>query len=178
MNLFYQVFDKGMLADGEGREIDFQNTVMILTTNLGTDVIMEMCAAGERSVEELVEAIRPALREHFKPALLARMTIVPYYPITPEIMRKIVDLKLAQGGASASPRTPRSSCVTTPALGDWIAERCTVEETGARNVDQVISGQVLPRISNEILTRMAKDEPVGRVKADVGEDGGLTFVFE
>ena len=105
------------------------------------------------------------------------MTIVPYFPIGPEIMRRIVDLKLAKV-AERLQANARVTLVTTPALADWIAERCTVEETGARNVDQIISGQVLPRISTEILSRMAKDEPVGSVKADVGEDGGLTFVFE
>jgi type VI secretion system protein VasG len=133
--------------------------------------------AGGASAEDLVEGIRPALRERFKPALLARMTIVPYFPISPENMRRIVDLKLAKV-AERLQANARVTLVTTPALADWIAERCTVEETGARNVDQIISGQVLPRISTEILSRMARDEPVGSVKADVGEDGGLTFVFE
>lgn len=176
MNLFYQVFDKGMLSDGEGREIDFKNTLLILTSNLASDAIMEMSAGGA-SPEDLIEGIRPALRERFKPALLARMTIVPYFPISPESMRRIVDLKLAKVAARLAGNA-RVTLETTPALGDWIAERCTVEETGARNVDQIISGQLLPRISTEILSRLAKDEPVSTVKADVGEDGALTFSFE
>ncbi|HPW55793.1 MAG: type VI secretion system ATPase TssH [Thermoanaerobaculaceae bacterium] len=175
MNLFYQVFDKGMLSDGEGREIDFKNTVLILTSNLASDTIMEMTAGGA-TAEDLIEGIRPVLRERFKPALLARMTIVPFFPISPENMRRIVDLKLAKV-AERLAANARVTLETTPALADWVAERCTVEETGARNVDQVIAGQILPRISTEILSRMAKDEPVGTVKADVGEDGALTITF-
>ncbi|HNX50188.1 MAG TPA: type VI secretion system ATPase TssH, partial [Thermoanaerobaculaceae bacterium] len=176
MNLFYQVFDKGMLSDGEGREIDFKNTLLILTSNLASDAIMEM-AAGGATPEDLLEGIRPALRERFKPALLARMTIVPYLPISPENMRRIVDLKLAKV-AERLAGNARVALETTPALGDWIAERCTVEETGARNVDQVIAGQVLPRISTEILSRMAREEPVGRIRVDANEGGELTFAFE
>lgn len=177
MNLFYQVFDKGMLSDGEGREIDFKNTVVMMTSNLASDTIMEMSAGDVKAApDELIEAIRPQLRDRFKPALLARMTIVPFYPITPEIMRRIVDLKLAKVGERLMANA-RVTLRTTPGLADWIAERCTVEETGARNVDQVIAGQVLPRISGEILGRMAREEPVRTISIDVGADGVLAFEF-
>jgi type VI secretion system protein VasG len=177
MNLFYQVFDKGTLSDGEGREIDFRNTVLMLTSNLASETIAEMCAGEVKpATDELVEAIRPALRDRFKPALLARMTIVPYFPLAPDVMRKIVDLKLAKVGERLAANAKVSFAYTT-GIADWIAERCTVEETGARNVDQVIQGLVLPRVSNEILARMAREEPVRAVSIDVDEGGSLVFDF-
>jgi type VI secretion system protein VasG len=171
MNLFYQVFDKGVLNDGEGREIDFRNTVVILTSNLASEVLVEMCGATDTPPEpdELVEAIRPKLRERFKPALLARMTIVPFYPISPDVMRRIVDLKLGKI-AKRLAGNMRIELSFTPAVADWIASRCTVEETGARNVDAVIQGFVLHRVSTEILTRMAEEKPVRTIRVDAADD--------
>src|SRR5262249_14618057 len=98
MNLFYQVFDKGMLSDGEGRIIDFKNTVVLATSNLATDAITQICEGGARRPEmsEVMDVIRPQLSKHFRPALLARMTVLPYYPISPDAMRNIVDLKLGR----------------------------------------------------------------------------------
>src|SRR6195256_331435 len=96
MELFYQVFDKGMLEDGEGREIDFKNTVILLTSNPATDTIMKLCADPDTKPEPepMVEAIRPELVKVFKPALLGRMVVVPYYPISDDIMREIIKLQL------------------------------------------------------------------------------------
>jgi type VI secretion system protein VasG len=162
-----------MLADGEGREIDFKNTVVLLTSNLATDEIVSFCSGDVRpDPEELVEAIRPALRERFKPALLARMTIIPYYPLGPDVLRSIVDLKLGKIVRRLA-ENARIQLDYTPALADWIAARCTVEETGARNIDHVIQSAVLTGISHEILSRMARDEPIRSVRIDVGDDGGL-----
>ncbi len=178
MNLFYQVFDKGNMADGEGREIDFQNTVLVMTSNLASDTIVETCSAGViPAPDELIEAIRPKLRDRFKPALLARMTIVPYYPLSPEVMRKIVDLRL-RGLARQLQKNAKIELVHTAALGDWIAERCTVEETGARNVEHVIQGLVLPAVSTQILTRMAEARPVTKVTIEVGSDGQLVHTVD
>jgi type VI secretion system protein VasG len=171
MNLFYQVFDKGTMADGEGREIDFRNTVLIMTSNLATDEIVAMCGGDVRpEADELVEAIRPTLRDRFKPALLARMTIIPYYPLGPAVLRSIVDLKLGHIVRRLSGNA-RIRFDYTPALADWIADRCTIEETGARNIDQVIQAAVLTGVANEILGRMAQEEPVRSVRIDVGADG-------
>ena len=98
MELFFQVFDKGMLEDGEGREIDFKNCIILLTSNVGTDTIMKLCADPETtpSPEGLVEAVKPELVKAFKPALLGRMVTVPYYPITDEILRLIIRLQLGK----------------------------------------------------------------------------------
>jgi len=178
MNLFYQVFDKGTLADGEGREIDFRNTVVLMTSNLATDEIVSFCSGDVKpEPDELVEAIRPALRERFKPALLARMTIIPFYPLPPEVLRSIVDLKLGKIVRRMA-ENARIRFDYTPALADWIAERCTVEETGARNIDHVIQAAVLTGVSNEILGRMAKDEPIRSVAIDVAPDGTLFHSLE
>jgi type VI secretion system protein VasG len=178
MNLFYQVFDKGSLADGEGRDIDFKNTVLIMTSNLATETIVDMCS-GEPWPEpdELAEAIRPELSERFKPALLARMTIVPFFPLNPDTMRRIVDLKLAAVAARLRD-TAKIELSTTTELADWIAERCTVEETGARNVEHVIQNMVLPGVSNEILSRMAEDQPISRIAISVGDDDSPSFELE
>jgi type VI secretion system protein VasG len=179
MNLFYQVFDKGTLADGEGREIDFKNTVLVMTSNLASDTLVEMCADEEAlpEADELVEAIRPELRERFKPALLARMSIVPYLPIGSTVMRRIVDLKL-QSLARRLATNARIELVVGEGLGDWIAERCTVEETGARNIDHIIQGEVLPGISTEILTRMARDEVIQRITLNVDDNGAVVYELE
>jgi type VI secretion system protein VasG len=178
MNLFYQVFDKGTLADGEGRDIDFKNTVLVMTSNLATQTIVDMCS-GEPWPEpdELVEAIRPELSGRFKPALLARMTIVPFYPLSGKTMRRIVDLKLA-AVAKRLQDSARIELQTTPGLADWIADRCTVEETGARNVEHVIQTRVLPGVSNEILSRMAEDQPVKKIFIGVGPDDVPSYTLE
>ncbi len=179
MNLFYQVFDKGTLADGEGREIDFKNTVVIMTSNLGDDDIVSMCASPDvvPEADELVEALRPRLRERFKPALLARMTIVPFYPLSPAVLRGIVDLKLGKIVRRMAGNA-RIDFSYTPAVADWISARCTVEETGARNIDHVIQSAVLTGVSTEILGRMAREEPIRSVRLDVGEAGDLVHVLE
>jgi type VI secretion system protein VasG len=178
MNLFYQVFDKGTLADGEGRDIDFKNTVLVMTSNLATDTIVDFCSGDTKpEPDELIEAIRPELSDRFKPALLARMTIVPFYPLDAQTMRRIVDLKL---GAVAK-RLKDSAKIdfeSTEALADWIADRCTVEETGARNVEHVIQNQVLPSVSNEILSRMAEDQPIKKIFIDVGDDDVPSYRLE
>ncbi len=166
------------MADGEGREIDFRNTVLVLTSNLAAETLVEMCSGDvEPEPDELVEAIRPELRERFKPALLARMTVVPFSPLPEEVMRRIVDLKLS-GLVDQLLTNARIEFDYSEGLGDWIAERCTVAETGARNVDHIIQALVLPEISTEILTRMACNQPARRIAIDVGPDDTLVHTVE
>jgi type VI secretion system protein VasG len=177
MNLFYQVFDKGMMADGEGRDIDFKNTVIFLTSNLATDVITEMCTAEERPDLELIAtAIRPLLSNHFKPALLARMNVVPYMTLPQEILRKIVVLKLDKL-ARRMAATHQITLSYTDAVIDQIAARCTEVETGARNIDYIMSGTIMPRMSQEILTRMSESVLPSQVGLDIAEDGGFKVEF-
>ncbi len=177
MNLFYQVFDKGMLSDGEGRVINFSNTVLFLTSNLASDVITEMCSdGGNLDLEVLMAAIRPILSNHFKPALLARMTVVPFLPLNPEAMKEIVSLKLNKLGERLM-ETHKISFKYTPKVIDQIAERCTEVETGARNIDHILQGTLLPQISNEILSKMGEGEVPATLNLDISESGEFLIEF-
>ncbi|HJL14159.1 MAG TPA: type VI secretion system ATPase TssH [Sandaracinaceae bacterium LLY-WYZ-13_1] len=162
LNLFYQVFDKGVMNDGEGRLINFKNTICILTSNLATDEIMK-AYEGETvpPVDEVVGEIRPILSKWFKPALLARMTVVPYRPIDPETMKLIAGLKLNR----LARRIRESHGIETVFEEDLIedlAKRCTESETGARNVDHILRSTLTPMIARGLLEHMAEgQEPAG-----------------
>lgn len=177
LNLFYQVFDKGVLSDGEGRVIDFKNTIVILTSNLATDILTEMGVQAERpSMEDLVTAIRPTLSRHFKPALLARMQIVPFYPLLGDTLGEIVRLKLGRVGKRLR-ESQKMSFSYTDAVVRQIAERCTEVETGARNIDHIVSKTLLPEIATEILARMSEEKQADAILVDVTADGRFTYQF-
>ena len=176
MELFYQVFDKGMLEDGEGRRIDFKNTLIILTSNLGTDTIMKVCADEETMPDApaLTEMLRPELQKRFKPAFLGRLKVVPYFPITDNNMRLIVKLKLDR----IAKRMRENRKVTfkyDKELMESVASRCTEVESGARNVDHILTNTLLPEMSKELLSRMASGEQIKEVKVGLDGEG---FVFE
>ncbi len=172
MELFFQVFDKGTLEDGEGRKIDFKNTLIILTSNLGTDVIARACADEETTPdwEPLTEMIRPELLKHFKPAFLGRLKVVPYYPITDKNMRLIVRLKLNKI-AKRMAENRKVAFTYDDNLVDAVASRCTEVESGARNVDHILSKTLLPEMSKELLSRMIGGHEINEVKATVGTEG-------
>lgn len=176
MELFYQVFDKGVLEDGEGRRIDFKNTLIILTSNLGTDLIMKLCADEETMPDSqgLAEMLRPELLKHFKPAFLGRLKIVPYFPITDTNMRLIVRLKLDRI-ARRMQENRNISFQYDDELVESIASRCTEVDSGARNVDHILTNTLLPEMSKELLSRMAKEEQMKEVKVSLDGEG---FVFE
>ena len=155
LNLFYQVFDKGILADGEGREVDFRNTMIFMTSNLGGDIISALCEGDvPPDPEELLEALRPALTQFFRPALLGRMTIVPYAAIRPTILRQLVELKLTQVGERMRQR--HSIPLTwEQAVVDNITNSCTAVDTGARNIDHIINASLLPGMANVLLGTLA-----------------------
>ena len=157
LNLFYQVFDKGMLADGEGRVVDFRNTVIFMTSNLGTEVTMQLAQSAQviPSSDELGKALRPALTRHFKPALLARMTVVPFFPIAREVLRQIVDLKLAQVAARLHD-SHGVKLAFAPTVSDAIAARCQEADTGARNVDHIVREQLLPVLASFVLSQLVE----------------------
>jgi type VI secretion system protein VasG len=177
MNLFYQVFDKGTLTDGEGKEINFKNTVMILTSNLATDVIQEMTAGGEPiPVDAVLGAVRPILSAHFKPALLARMSVIPFFSLDPEAMKTIVELKLSSLSRTLMENN-KMAFNYTPAVVDQIAARCTEVETGARNIEYILNGNVLPQLSRTILSHLAEGSMPSGVSLDVGEQGAFQVEF-
>jgi type VI secretion system protein VasG len=176
MELFYQVFDKGMLEDAEGREIDFKNTIILLTSNVGTDTIMKLCAdtASRPESEPLTEAIRPQLLKVFKPALLGRMAVVPYYPISDEVMREIIKLQLARVGQRLLENHGAAFEYDEMVL-DEIARRCQEVESGARNVDHILTRTLLPEMSGQFLSRMASEQSISRVKVSVGDGGQFSY---
>lgn len=177
VNLFYQVFDKGILSDGEGREINFRNTVVFLTSNLALDVITELCSGDERPDPSVVmSAVRPILSNHFKPALLARMTVIPFYTLPKDALRGIVDLKLKKVINRMVANNKIALEITTPAR-EAVTARCTEVETGARNIDFILKGTVLPLLSNSLLESMAKNTNPTKAKLDVDAAGEFVAIF-
>ena len=177
MNLFYQVFDKGKLTDGEGLEVDFKDTVILVTSNLATDMITQAGMLDEPpTMNELVTMIRPILSKHFKPALLARMTIVPYFPLKQDALKGITRLKLGKLQKRLKEHH-KVEFVISPDVVEAIAARCTEVETGARNVDHIIRGTLLPQISTEILQQMTTDHMPSKLDLALNEDGTFSFTF-
>ncbi len=178
LNLFYQVFDKGSLSDGEGRDIDFKNTILFLTSNLATDEITALTRDGTHPpMDELVGQIRPILSNHFKPALLARMTIVPYYALPPEAIKEIVMLKLDKLATRMKNNQGMQLQVSANVV-EQITARCQEVETGARNIDHILNGTVLPAMSQRILAKMGDGEAPAVVKLDFAEDGQVLVETE
>ena len=177
MNLFYQVFDKGTLTDGEGKEVSFKNTIIMLTSNLASETI-QRCTAGAAEIDEdeLVQAIRPELSNHFRPALLARMTIVPYRSLNEEAMKLIAGAKLG----SVVKRLRANNNVEleiAPEVAELIVERCTETETGARNIETILAGSVLPKLAHRMLERMSGGEMPPRAELYVDEDKSFALRF-
>jgi len=176
LELFFQVFDKGMMEDGEGREIDFKNTIIILTSNAGTDTLMKLTADPETapSSEGLVKALKPELDKIFKPAFLGRLVIIPYFPVRDEALKKIITLKLAK----IQRRLMENHRVTLdydPALVEEVAKRCTEVESGARNVDNILTNTLLPQISRRLLAGMAEGQKLASIHVGVGADSNFVY---
>jgi type VI secretion system protein VasG len=176
MNIFYQIFDKGVANDGEGREINFRNTLILMTSNLASDRIASLCQGGQRpATEDLELAIRPTLTQHFKPALLARMRVVPYYPIQGEVLNELVALKLSRFGERLARRQLQfSHC---EALVDNLAERCTHSDSGARLIDHLIDQHLQPLVVDRLLDAMAGGETLQRVHATLDGNGAVVCEF-
>jgi type VI secretion system protein VasG len=176
LELFFQVFDKGMMEDGEGREIDFKNCIIILTSNAGTDTLMKLTADPETmpSSEGLVKALKPELNKIFKPAFLGRLVIIPFFPVRDEALKQIIRLKVGKIQRRLL-ATHRIALTHDPALVEEVALRCTEVESGARNVDNILTNTMLPEISRQILGRMAAGEKLGPIHVSIGEDGAFVY---
>ena len=178
LELFYQVFDKGNLEDGEGRSIDFKNTIIILTSNAATDTLMKLTADPETTPdsEGLALAIKPELNKIFKPAFLGRMMVVPYFPVRDEALKKIIRLKIGK----IQRRLLENHKVTLEyddAMLEEVAKRCTEVESGARNVDNILSNTMLPEISRQVLGRMAEESLTQKVRVGVSPEGRFTYAW-
>jgi len=177
MNLFYQVFDRGFMRDGEGREIDFRNTVILMTSNLGSDRIMQRLDDQPDAADvDLHELLRPLLRDHFQPALLARFQTVIYRPLGQEAMHTIVGMKLDQ----VSQRLARHYGMTTQiaeSLYDALTAACLLPDTGARNVDSLLNQQILPVLSQQLLTHMAAKQKPHALTLGWNEEEGIVIEF-
>jgi type VI secretion system protein VasG len=176
LELFYQVFDKGRMEDGEGRQIDFKNNIIILTTNACTDQMMKLCADPETapSPPALVTALKPELNKIFKPAFLGRMVVVPYYPVRDEALKKIIVLKLGKIQRRVQ-ENHKINLHYDDQLIDEVAHRCTEVESGARNVDNILTNSLLPDISRQILTRMAEGERLSSIRVGISENGAFAY---
>lgn len=171
-DVFYQVFDKGHMKDGEGRDIDFKNTVIIMTSNAGTDLIMSLCSDPETrpTPEALGTALHEELLKTFKPAFLGRITVIPYFPLEDDVMRRIIRLKLRKVARRVN-ENYNAKFDYTDAVVSAIAARCTEVDTGARNVDKILNKTLLPELSNEFLTSMAEAKSFTRVLVDADDSG-------
>ncbi len=176
LELFYQVFDKGMMEDGEGREINFKNTIILLTTNACTDQIAKLTADPETAPtpEGLIKAIKPELNKIFKPAFLGRMVIIPYYPVRDEVLRQIVRLKLGKITRRLR-ENHRINLVHDETLIQEVANRCTEVESGARNVDNILTNTLLPDISRRILSGMAEGQRLESIHVSIGDSGEFVY---
>ena len=180
LELFFQVFDKGVLDDAEGREVDFRNTLIILTSNVGSAQIMQAClnkpAAELPAADALAEALRPVLCKHFKPAFLGRVKVVPYYPISDDILTAIIDLKL-QRIRERIAANHKAAFQWSDALVEAVLARCTEVDSGARNVDHILNGTLLPAVADAVLGRMAEGQAIARIKAGADKRGQFKYTI-
>jgi type VI secretion system protein VasG len=176
LELFYQVFDKGNMEDGEGREIDFKNTIIILTSNACTDLLMKLTADPETtpSAEGLAKALKPELNKIFKPAFMGRLVTVPYFPLRDEAMKQIVTLKLAKIQRRIRDNH-KIELTYDPAVVAEVAKRCTEVESGARNVDNILTNTMLPDVSRYLLSRMAERQKPAAIHVSVAENGVFAY---
>ena len=178
-DIFYQVFDKGELRDGEGRDIDFKNTVIIMTSNAASDLIQKLFADADTApdADGLLEALRPELLKYFKPAFLGRVTVVPYLPLSEDNVRRIVRLQLDRIGARIAD-TWGAGFGYSDGLVDFICQRCLQSESGARAVESVLTRSILPEVSARFLDSMARREEIRVVNLGLDSVGSITYDFE
>ena len=177
-DVFYQLFDKGIIKDGQGRDVDFRNAMLIMTSNAGSDLIEKLCADPDTmpDAKGLGNALRPELLKHFKPAFLGRVAVIPYFPLTPDVLREIVELALGRLGA-------RVRDVYAASLGwdgsavDAIAARCTEAQSGARNVESVVAGGIAPQLAGLLLDSRQADAIPGRVRLTAA-DGAIKMELD
>ncbi|BEV17348.1 type VI secretion system ATPase TssH [Herbaspirillum sp. DW155] len=181
LELFFQVFDKGVMDDGEGREIDFKNTIIILTSNVASSQMMQACLNKTPeelpTPDELDALIRPQLVKAFKPAFLGRLKVIPYYPIADEVLVEIIKLKLARI-AKRIAENHKAEFSYDKALVEAVLARCTEVDSGARNVDNILNGSLLPEIAESVLARMAEGQGISRIKVSASKKGDFKYTIQ
>jgi type VI secretion system protein VasG len=177
--LFFQVFDKGVMDDAEGREIDFRNTIIIATSNAGSAAVMQACLNKETppTVDELELLLRPQLVKHFKPAFLGRLKVVPYYPIPDQVLVRIIALKLDRIGQRIRDQH-HAEFSYDEALVEAVLARCTEVDSGARNVDHILNGSLLPEIAEAVLEKMAQGAAIARIKVGASKQGQFKYTIK
>ncbi|MFN8654568.1 MAG: type VI secretion system ATPase TssH [Gemmatimonadales bacterium] len=176
LELFFQVFDKGRMDDGEGRSIDFKNCIIVLTTNCGTDTLMKLCADPETMPDDqgLAKALKPEMDKAFKPAFLGRTVIIPYFPIRDQNLKSIIQLKLKKIQKRLY-QVHRIELVAQPEMIEEVAKRCTEVESGARNVDNILTNTLLPEVSTMLLGAMVGGTKPTTIRVGVGDGGAFTY---
>jgi type VI secretion system protein VasG len=178
LELFFQVFDKGVMDDAEGREIDFRNALIILTSNIGSASLMQAClnVADDAlpAPEQLSELIRPQLFKAFKPAFLGRTKVIPYYPLPDDSLLRIIELKLNRIRDRVL-ANHKAEFVYSKALSEAVLARCTEVDSGARNVDHILNGTLLPEIAEHVLARMAEDRAIKRIQVGARKNGDFKY---
>ncbi|MFW9617060.1 type VI secretion system ATPase TssH [Aquabacterium sp.] len=188
LEMFFQVFDKGVMDDAEGREIDFRNTVIILTSNAGSQGIMQACFKHDETLggavmktpaelpaaDELAEALRPVLYKTFKPAFIGRTKVVPYYPLQDEVLAEVIRLKLDRI-AKRVQANHQAELEYDKALIETVLARCTEVDTGARAVDHILNGSLLPEVADSVLARMAAGQAINKIKVSAAKNGAFKF---
>jgi type VI secretion system protein VasG len=169
-DVFYNLFDKGTIKDGEGQDIDFKNTLIIMTTNAATHTMSQYFGKDDVNEDELLEAIRPELLEDFRPAFLGRSTIVPYFPLSQEVLSKIIAINLNKIEKRLMDHY-KAKMIYGAEVMSYLLEKCTDPDTGARNAENVINKSLLPVISNACLTALAKGEEISIIKIMLEETG-------
>lgn len=178
LEMFFQVFDKGQMDDAEGREIDFRNTLIILTSNIGSSQIMQAClnkpAEEIPTAEALGEALRPVLMKSFKPAFLGRMKVVPYFPINDDVLAQIIGLKLGRIRDRVA-GNHKATFLWDDSLVEAVLSRCTEVDSGARNVDHILNGTLLPEVAESVLAAMAEGNRINTIKVTAGKNGAFKY---
>ncbi len=181
MELFFQVFDKGVMDDAEGREIDFKNTIIILTSNIGSAQLMQAClnkpAEELPAPEALEELVRPALMKQFKPAFLGRLKVIPFYPIGDDVLVEIIELKLGKIKQRIAVNH-KAEFSYDEALVEAVLARCTEVDSGARNVDNILNGTLLPEVAESVLARMAEGAAIAKIKVGAGKNGAFKYTVK
>ena len=181
LELFFQVFDKGVLDDAEGRQIDFRNTIIILTSNVASGQMMQAClnkSAGDMpGPDQLAEMIRPQLMKHFKPAFLGRLAVVPFYPIGDDVLARIIRQKLDRI-AHRIKHNHQARFDYDDSLVNAVLARCTEVDSGARNVDTILNGTLLPEIADSVLAQMAAGGAIARIKVSATRAGKFKYAIE